>query len=67
MPTGGIAPHRESLAVWLDAGAACLGLGSQLAPRDDVAAERWDAISERSRMTLDLIAECRRPIAEAWA
>ena len=48
MPTGGIAPDRESLAAWLDAGAACLGLGSQLAPAADVGAGRWDDISAGS-------------------
>jgi 2-dehydro-3-deoxyphosphogluconate aldolase/(4S)-4-hydroxy-2-oxoglutarate aldolase len=67
MPTGDIELSRESLSAWLDAGAACLGLGARLAPDEDIAAENWSAISERSMATLDLIAECRRPIAEAWA
>jgi 2-dehydro-3-deoxyphosphogluconate aldolase/(4S)-4-hydroxy-2-oxoglutarate aldolase len=67
MPTGGITPDRDSLRAWFDAGAACVGLGSQLLPADDVAAGRWDAITERARNALDLVAECRPPLEEAWA
>ncbi len=55
MPTGGIAPDRESLTAWFAAGAACVGLGSQLFPADDVAAGRWDVITDRARSTLDLV------------
>lgn len=67
MPTGGISPVRESMAPWLEAGSACLGLGSQLAPPSDVAAGRWSAISERCRAGLQLVAELRRPLVEEWA
>jgi 2-dehydro-3-deoxyphosphogluconate aldolase/(4S)-4-hydroxy-2-oxoglutarate aldolase len=67
MPTGDLAPDRESLSPWLAAGAAGVGLGKSLVPDVDIAAENWDAISARSRAALDLIAECRRPITEVWA
>ena len=67
MPTGGIAPDRESLTSWFAAGAACVGLGSQLFPADDVAAGRWDVITDGPAATLDLVAECRPPLEEAWA
>ena len=36
MPTGGIAPDRESLTSWFGAGAACVGMGSQLFPAAEV-------------------------------
>ena len=67
MPTGGISPDRESLASWFGAGAACVGIGSQLFPAAEVHDGHWDAITERARTTLDLIAECRPPLEEAWA
>jgi 2-dehydro-3-deoxyphosphogluconate aldolase/(4S)-4-hydroxy-2-oxoglutarate aldolase len=67
MPTGGIAPDRESWTAWFTAGAACVGLGSQLFPADDVSAGRWDVITERARSALDLVAECRPPLKELWA
>jgi 2-dehydro-3-deoxyphosphogluconate aldolase/(4S)-4-hydroxy-2-oxoglutarate aldolase len=67
MPTGGIAPDRESLTAWFTAGAACVGLGSQLFPADDVSAGRWDVITERAHSALDLVTECRPPLQEQWA
>lgn len=30
MPTGGVEPTEESLSAWFNAGAACVGMGSQL-------------------------------------
>ena len=67
MPTGGIAPDRESLASWFAAGAACVGMGSQLFPATDVQERRWEAITDRARTALDVISECRPPVKEAWA
>ena len=52
---------------WLDAGAACLGLGSQLVPSADVAAGRWEDVSVRARTAIELIEQCRPPSPEAWA
>ena len=34
MPTGGVYPTVESLSSWLNAGATCVGLGSQLISKD---------------------------------
>ena len=67
MPTGGISPDRESLTSWFAAGAACIGMGSQLFPSAEVQEGRWDAITDRARTALDVIAECRPPVKEAWA
>ena len=67
MPTGGISPDRESLTSWFGAGAACVGMGSQLFPAAEVQEGRWDAITERATMSLDLIAKCRPPLTESWA
>jgi 2-dehydro-3-deoxyphosphogluconate aldolase / (4S)-4-hydroxy-2-oxoglutarate aldolase len=67
MPTGGISPDRESLTSWFAAGAACVGMGSQLFPSAEVQEGRWDAITDRARTTLGVIADCRPPLEEAWA
>lgn len=67
MPTGGVSPTRDSLSEWFGAGAACVGLGSQLLPSDDVREGRWDAITERVRETEELVAECRPRPKEVWA
>jgi 2-dehydro-3-deoxyphosphogluconate aldolase / (4S)-4-hydroxy-2-oxoglutarate aldolase len=67
MPTGGIAPTREAMTPWLEAGAACLGLGSQLVPSAEVAASRWEDLSARAGAAIELIEQCRPPSTEAWA
>ena len=67
MPTGGVSPTRESLSAWFGAGAACVGLGSQLIPADEVRAGGWDAVTARVREVADLVAECRPALKEEWA
>ena len=68
MPTGGIAPDRESLRRGSRAGAACVGMGSQLFPAADVAG---GSLGRHHRPRQDRpstsIAECRPPLKEAWA
>ena len=34
MPTGGVAPTKENLTGWLQAGAVCVGMGSKLISKD---------------------------------
>lgn len=34
MPTGGVAPTKESLTAWFDAGVTCVGIGSKLIAKD---------------------------------
>lgn len=34
MPTGGVSPTEESIVKWFDAGATCVGIGSQLIKSD---------------------------------
>lgn len=67
MPTGGVRSTRDSLSAWFDAGAACVGLGSDLLRPDDIRAGRWDEIAERVREVRDLVAECRPRPEEEWA
>jgi 2-dehydro-3-deoxyphosphogluconate aldolase/(4S)-4-hydroxy-2-oxoglutarate aldolase len=59
MPTGGVSPTRESISAWFEAGAACVGLGSQLIRKELVAAGDWDGITKLVRQVLDLIREAR--------
>jgi 2-dehydro-3-deoxyphosphogluconate aldolase/(4S)-4-hydroxy-2-oxoglutarate aldolase len=47
MVTGGVQPTRESVRSWIDAGAACVGLGSQLFPHSAIASADWSSISAR--------------------
>ncbi len=59
MPTGGVEATRESVGDWIKAGAACLGMGSNLIRKDLVAAGDYDAIRENVRQVLAWIKEAR--------
>jgi len=55
MPTGGVAPTAESLNAWMEAGAACVGMGSKLISKELVAEQRFEELEERIRATLALL------------
>ena len=59
MPTGGVDPTRESIRNWLQAGAACLGIGSKLVTKDLVAKGDWQGLTEKVAECLSLIREER--------
>jgi 2-dehydro-3-deoxyphosphogluconate aldolase / (4S)-4-hydroxy-2-oxoglutarate aldolase len=61
MPTGGVEPTQASLSAWFDAGAACVGMGSQLVRRSLVEAHDWGGLTEAVRAALGLVAQCRVP------
>jgi 2-dehydro-3-deoxyphosphogluconate aldolase/(4S)-4-hydroxy-2-oxoglutarate aldolase len=45
MVTGGVEPNKESLSSWFGAGAAAVGMGSQLFPADLIAKKEYQSIS----------------------
>ena len=59
MPTGGVEPTRESVGGWIRAGAACLGMGSNLISKESLAKGDYATIEERCTQVLALIAEAR--------
>ena len=59
MPTGGVAPTRENLTAWFDAGAACVGMGSKLITKDLIAARDYAGISRRVQETIELVRDIR--------
>lgn len=60
MPTGGIEATQESIRSWFQAGAACIGMGSDLIRREWVETGNWDAIAELVRRVLTWIQQARR-------
>jgi 2-dehydro-3-deoxyphosphogluconate aldolase/(4S)-4-hydroxy-2-oxoglutarate aldolase len=60
MPTGGVEATEENVQGWFCAGAACVGMGSNLIAKDLVAAGDFDAISTRVAQVLAWIKEARR-------
>lgn len=59
MVTGGVAPTKENLTAWVKAGVYCVGMGSKLFPKDEVAAGNWQYITDKCRESLGYIAEAR--------
>jgi len=59
MPTGGVEPTEENLKAWFDAGVTCVGMGSNLFPKDVLVAKDWGKITELCRKTLEIIKKVR--------
>lgn len=57
MVTGGVAPTAENLDQWFGAGAMCVGIGSQLFPKEVVAAQQWSRVSDSCKEALSVISK----------
>ena len=57
MPSGGVSPTRENLSEWFNAGAFCVGMGSQLISREIISNKDYKKLEETSRFTMDIISE----------
>jgi len=60
MPTGGVEPTIENLKAWFDAGAACVGMGSNLITKDIIAKKDWDGLTEKIAVTLKIARTLRK-------
>jgi 2-dehydro-3-deoxyphosphogluconate aldolase/(4S)-4-hydroxy-2-oxoglutarate aldolase len=59
IPTGGVSPTKENIYGWIEAGAACVGMGSKLITKEAVAAEDYASITANVRQVLAWIKEAR--------
>ena len=59
MVTGGVKPERANLEAWFKAGVTCVGMGSNLFPKDVLAAGDWSRITELCKESLRIIQEVR--------
>ena len=59
MVTGGVKPTRENLEGWFKAGVFCVGMGSNLFPKDVIAVGEWSKISDLCRDALAIVKEVR--------
>jgi 2-dehydro-3-deoxyphosphogluconate aldolase/(4S)-4-hydroxy-2-oxoglutarate aldolase len=59
MPTGGVDPTRDSIRNWIQAGAACLGIGSKLVTKELVSKGDWQGLSKKVAECLSFIEEAR--------
>jgi 2-dehydro-3-deoxyphosphogluconate aldolase/(4S)-4-hydroxy-2-oxoglutarate aldolase len=59
IPTGGVSPTEENIRGWIEAGAACVGMGSKLITKEFVTAGNYDGISENVEKVMAWIKEAR--------
>jgi 2-dehydro-3-deoxyphosphogluconate aldolase/(4S)-4-hydroxy-2-oxoglutarate aldolase len=55
MVTGGVKPEEANLKTWFDAGVSCVGMGSNLFPKEVIAAKEWFKITELCKNCLTII------------
>ncbi|PXY42694.1 bifunctional 4-hydroxy-2-oxoglutarate aldolase/2-dehydro-3-deoxy-phosphogluconate aldolase [Flavobacterium cheongpyeongense] len=60
MPTGGVYPTVESLSSWLNAGATCVGLGSQLISKDLLDKQDFEGLKNKVSDVLNIIKDIRK-------
>jgi 2-dehydro-3-deoxyphosphogluconate aldolase/(4S)-4-hydroxy-2-oxoglutarate aldolase len=56
-PTGGV--DVKNAGDWIRAGAACIGVGSALLPKEAIKDGKWEAISAAARTFVDAVAAAR--------
>ncbi|NDV67419.1 bifunctional 4-hydroxy-2-oxoglutarate aldolase/2-dehydro-3-deoxy-phosphogluconate aldolase [Dysgonomonas sp. 25] len=59
MVTGGVSPTSENLQSWFKAGVMCVGMGSNLFPKEVIAAKEWDKITQLCQTTLAIVEKAR--------
>ena len=57
MVTGGVAPEADNLKKWFAAGVFCVGMGSKLFPKEQIAAGEWAAITAKCKECFEAIAK----------
>ncbi|MCL2650834.1 MAG: bifunctional 4-hydroxy-2-oxoglutarate aldolase/2-dehydro-3-deoxy-phosphogluconate aldolase [Candidatus Azobacteroides sp.] len=60
MITGGVKPEEANLKSWFDAGATCVGMGSNLFPAEVIAAKEWSKITQLCKDTFVIIQKVRK-------
>ena len=59
MPSGGVSPTEENLKEWFDAGAFCVGMGSQLISKEIIRNKDFQKLEQLSRESLEIIQKLR--------
>ncbi|MEQ8472249.1 MAG: bifunctional 4-hydroxy-2-oxoglutarate aldolase/2-dehydro-3-deoxy-phosphogluconate aldolase [Marinoscillum sp.] len=59
MPTGGVAPTEDNLKGWIEAGVHCVGMGSQLFPKEVLASKDFQFITKSCEEAISIIQKYR--------
>lgn len=67
VPTGGVPATRDGVSAWIKAGAAAVGIGSQLVPSHPTRASDLNSLAKRVAEALLWIAESRSEVGQTQA
>ena len=59
MPSGGVSPTKENLTEWFEAGAFCVGMGSQLISKEIIEQRDYKKLEKNSKDSLEIIQKLR--------
>lgn len=60
MVTGGVKPEKSNLEAWFKAGATCVGMGSNLFPKDAIAAKDWARITALCKEAIEIVKQVKQ-------
>ena len=60
MPSGGVSPTEENLTEWFDAGAFCVGIGSQMITKEIIKNKDYAQLEDLARNSVEIIKKLRR-------
>jgi 2-dehydro-3-deoxyphosphogluconate aldolase/(4S)-4-hydroxy-2-oxoglutarate aldolase len=59
MPSGGVTTEYDNLKPWFDAGATCVGMGSQLMKKEYIESGNFESLTQKVKETIELIKSIR--------
>ncbi len=59
MPTGGVSPTEQNLKQWFEAGVTCVGMGSQLFPKEALSEKNYGYITDKCAEALEIISRLK--------
>lgn len=60
MPTGGVSPDEANLTQWFNAGVHCVGMGSQLFPKNVLEEKNYQYITDKCAEALVIVQKLRK-------
>ncbi len=60
MPTGGVSLEKENLKAWFDAGVTCVGMGSNLFPKNIMDNKDWAGLTKMSKELIETIKSVKK-------
>ncbi|MCX7986690.1 MAG: bifunctional 4-hydroxy-2-oxoglutarate aldolase/2-dehydro-3-deoxy-phosphogluconate aldolase [Bacteroidales bacterium] len=66
MPSGGVEPEEDNLRQWFSAGAACVGMGSNLFPSELIREEKYNELKNLLEQTFQLVQKIRNQIGKPY-